>query len=412
MIDEIHVRNVALIEDATLVPSAGMTVLTGETGAGKTALLSACKLLMGARADRTMVREGTPEAQVEGRFYLGAPEEEWIVNRRVTVDGRSRVSINGTMATVTELSDLVSPTVDLCGQHEHQTLMRPAEHARMLDNWAREAVEPLKEAYALAFEAHAEAAVDYQRIVDAQQSSEAALDEARFILRQIDGVGIEEDDYDELLAYLSRTEHAEALAQAANTAHMALSDEEGAVSGVNAAVAALTEGARYDESLSAYADSLREAGFVLEDVAREMVTYRDNIEYDPAELAQAQERFAALQGLLRQYGPRYEDVVARRDEARELIAAVDDADERLAKAKRTLGRERPASRSCRSRSPFRRRSERVHGALGNGFGRTAVFGGAVAARSLEHQRPIQGGIPVQARRRHAAAPARAHRFRR
>lgn len=337
MIDEIHVRNVALIEDATLVPSARMTVLTGETGAGKTALLSACKLLMGARADKTMVREGTAEAQVEGRFYAGpADEDEWIVNRRLTVDGRSRVSINGSMATVTELADLVSPTVDLCGQHEHQTLMRPAEHARMLDNWAREQVGPLKEAYAVAYERHAEAAEEYGRVVDAQQSSEAALDEARFVLRQIDGVGIEEDDYDDLLAYLSRTEHAEALAQAANTAHAALSDEEGAINGVNAAVTALTEGARYDESLSAYADSLREASFVLEDVAREMVGYRDGIEYDPAELARAQERFAALQGLLRSYGPRYEDVVARRDEARELIAAVDDADERLARAKRAL----------------------------------------------------------------------------
>lgn len=338
MIDEIHVRNVALIENATLLPSTGMTVLTGETGAGKTALLSACKLLMGARADKNMVREGTEEAQVEGRFFFEGDEgeNEWVVTRRLSADGRSRVSLNGSMATVGELAELVSPTVDLCGQHEHQTLMRPSEHGRMLDAFARDEIAPAKERYEEAFEAHRAAEEAYRRVMEAQAASEASLDEARFVLRQIDAVGIDADDYDELRAYLDRTEHAEALAQAADTAHRALTSEEGATAAVDAAVAALTEGARYDEELGPYIASLREAGFVLEDVAREMASYRDAVEFDPAELARAQERFAALQGLLRSYGPRYEDVVARRDEARELIAAVDDADERSAGAKRAL----------------------------------------------------------------------------
>lgn len=344
MIDEIHVRNVALIEDATLVPSASMTVLTGETGAGKTALLSACKLLMGARADKTMVREDTEESQVEGRFFLAGPddgeeerrEREWVVVRRLSADGRSRVAINGSMATVGELADLVSPTVDLCGQHEHQTLMRPSEHGRMLDGWARDEIAPLASAYEAAFAVHRDAQAAYERIKEAQESSEASLEEARFLLRQIEAVGIDEDDYDELRAYLDRTEHAETLARAADGAHRALTGEEGASAAVDAAVAALSEGARYDEALAPYIDSLREAGFVLEDVAREMASYRDEVEFDPAELARAQERFAALQGLLRNYGPRYEDLVSRRDECRELIAAVDDADERLASAQRAL----------------------------------------------------------------------------
>lgn len=338
MIDEMHVRNVALIEDATLRPSTGMTVLTGETGAGKTALLSACKLVMGARADKTMVREGTDEAQVEGRFFLPGEdgEQEWVVARRVSADGRSRVTLNGSMATVGELSDLVSPTVDLCGQHEHQTLMRPSEHGRMLDAFARDEVAPVKERYEAAFEAHRVAFEAHRRVVEAQASSEASLEEARFVLRQMDAVSIDENDYDELRAYLDRTEHAEALAQAADAAHRALAGEEGATTAVDAAVAALSEGARYDEALGPYIDSLREAGFVLEDVAREMAGYRDGVEFDPAELARAQERFAAFQGLLRSYGPRYEDVVARRDEARELVASVDDADIRLAQAQRAL----------------------------------------------------------------------------
>ena len=110
MIDELHVQSVALIRDATIRPAAGLTVLTGETGAGKTALLSALKLL----ADGHVVR------------------------RRVEAAGRGRVSFDGHMASVAELAQQVGSTVDLCGQHEHQRLMSPAVHAQMLDAWTGE----------------------------------------------------------------------------------------------------------------------------------------------------------------------------------------------------------------------------------------------------------------------------------
>lgn len=362
MIDEIHVRNVALIEDATLVPASGMTVLTGETGAGKTALLSACKLLMGERADKAMVREGTTLAQIEGRFYgigaLGGEEtgdlgdlgaaglspapdgdgapEEVVVSRSLTADGRSRVSINGSMQTVGALAALVGPTVDLCGQHEHQTLVRPACHGALLDGWAAEAVGPALAAYERAFEEARSARAEHERVRELREAGEAALEEARFTLRAIDGAGADPRDYDELVAYLDRTEHAEALARAAHGACESLSGEGGALESVGAAVAALAEGARFDEALAPYQESLQEAGYVLEDVAREMAAYREDVEFDEAELADAQQKAAALQGLLRSYGPTVEEVLARREEAAELVASVDDADEREARAARAL----------------------------------------------------------------------------
>ena len=186
MIDEIQVEDVALIRSASMTPSAHLTVLTGETGAGKTALLSAAKLLMGARADKGAVREGSAAARVSGRFYLraslagGAPDGlassadigdaargaasgaaspatfaghagsgargdadgaeagddlELVVTRRLSADGRSRVTLNGAMASVTELAERVGPSIDLCGQHEHQALMASSSHGRLLDAW-------------------------------------------------------------------------------------------------------------------------------------------------------------------------------------------------------------------------------------------------------------------------------------
>lgn len=357
MIDEIQVRNIALIKEASMSPSRRMTVLTGETGAGKTALLAACKLLMGARADKGVVREGADAAEVQGRLFarfanagesgflekqtdggyaVDCRELEAVVKRRLTADGRSRASVNGEMASVSQLSSLVAPTVDLCGQHEHQALMKPTSHVSILDAWAADGARPAAEAYRAAFEEAAAARRDYERVRSAGEASQAQVEEARFVLRQIDAVGLVEGEYDELVSYLGKTEHAEALACAADAAHEALAGEGRALDSVNAAVFALSDAARFDEGLEAYASSLREVGYVLEDVARDALAYRDDVEFDPQELAAAQERVGALQGLCRLYGPRMEDVFARREEAAEVVASVDDADERERLAKKRL----------------------------------------------------------------------------
>ena len=356
MIDEIQVENLALIREAALEPARGLTVLTGETGAGKTALLSALKLLMGARADKEAVRDGAEALAVSGRFYGAFPsavaedavaadteasaataeasgsdradDVELVAARRVTADGRSRVTLDGRMASVGELARAVAPTIDLCGQHEHQQLMRPAVHVRMLDAWAGDAVAEARAAYEGAFAAAAAAAAELARVREAGEASSAKLDEARFTLSRIDAVDPREGEYDELAADLAKVEHAEALATAANAAHEALAGEDGAIDALNAAVSALDGGARFDSALGAYADSLREVGYVLEDVAREARDYRDGVEFDPETLAQQQERMAALQGLMRAYGPRMDDVLERRAEAADLVSLVDDAAER------------------------------------------------------------------------------------
>ena len=152
MIDEINVKNLALIAKATLEPCAGLTVLTGETGAGKTALLAALKLLMGERADKTQVRDGEDELYVAGRFVSG--EDETVAVRRVSADGRSRVSIDGEMAGVAELAARVAPMVDLCSQNEHQQLIRPATHAGVLDAWIGEDARMARAAYGEANPSH------------------------------------------------------------------------------------------------------------------------------------------------------------------------------------------------------------------------------------------------------------------
>ena len=334
MIDEIHVKNVALIRDATLVPSRGLTVLTGETGAGKTALLSACKLLTGERADATAVREGESELAVEGRFFSN--DEEQVVSRRVGSDGRSRVSINGTMASVKELQEAIGPCVDLCGQHEHQLLLKASAHLALLDAWAADAVLPALEAYRAAYQQAEEAAAQLQHIQDASLASSAQLDEARFVLARIDAASPKEGEYEELVALLAKSEHAESLSAAFDGVHEALSGEEGAIDALQMAISMLDSVSAVDPKIGGLAANIREASFLLEDVSQEARNYRDSIEFDPQTLEANQERVATLQGLMRNFGPRMEDVLAKREQAFDLVSLVDDSEIRVRAAQNAL----------------------------------------------------------------------------
>lgn len=334
MIDEIHVENVALIHEADLVPGTGLTVLTGETGAGKTALLSALKLLMGERADSSAVREGSEGALVEGRLFAGAHDEQgFVAQRRVGSDGRSRARVDGAMASVRELSERVSPLIDLCGQHEHQRLLDASSHVDMVDAWAGAGVAATLEAYRTALAAAQEAARELARVEEASRTQGSRLEEARFAYERICDVDPKPGEYEELEERLPRFEHAEALAGCAHEAAEALSGEGGSLDALNAAISELSRMGRVDAKLAEFADELTGAAITLEDAAAELRRYRDSVDFDPAELAQAQERFSAFKGLLRQWGPRMEDVFARRDEAAELLSLVDDADARVRRAR-------------------------------------------------------------------------------
>ena len=177
MIDEVQVHDLALIHEGTLAPGSGLTVLTGETGAGKTALLSALKLLMGERADASQVRQGEAAATVTGRFFCDARDTEgMVVTRRLGADGRSRVRIDGQIAGVRELASRVSPLIDLCGQHEHQRLLDAASHVDMVDAWAGEPVRRAREEYLLRLREARLAARELERVTEASRTQGSRLE--------------------------------------------------------------------------------------------------------------------------------------------------------------------------------------------------------------------------------------------
>lgn len=341
MIDELHVENLALIKEATLNPSAGMTVLTGETGAGKTALLSACRLVMGNRAEKSMVREGESDATCEIRLFVndevaGSADLEIVATRKISSDGRSRCKIDGSMASVSELAEVVAPHIDLCSQHDQQLLTSASMQRSLLDSWANVEESGLMENYRTAFNFSKEMRKQLDDVMAYAEASDEKLNDAKRVFMKISALNPSVEDYEEITSSLKKAENAELLARTSSAASDALNGEEGALDNLNAAVALLDEGGRADDSLKEMANTLREAVYVAEDVSRDVTSYSSAIELDVGELEFMQERMAAYQSIMRSYGPTLEDVFCAQKEASIVIEASENADKSIEAAKRAF----------------------------------------------------------------------------
>lgn len=334
MLLELHVKDLALVEDVWLRFDPGMTVLTGETGAGKTVLVEALKLLLGERADSTLVRSGADEALVEGRFDVDGAEI--IVQRRVSADGRSRCTLDGAMATVGMLAEKLGPLVDLHGQHDHQALLHPSNHRDYLDRFiGAEAQRALAE-YQAAFAAASEARTALAELEESLADRERQADFLRFQLSDIESAAPRVGEDDEIDAALPRLRHAERLMDAAATAHAALRDEEGAWEALGAAVAALSAASGLDPALDVLHDELVQATAAVDDVGSRLRAYAESVEHDPRALDEAEARRAVLDTLKRKYGPTLDDVVRVRGQAVERLAALDAGEEGLSAARERL----------------------------------------------------------------------------
>lgn len=344
MLDELHVQDLALIEDARLEFGPGMTVLTGETGAGKTALVGAIKLLVGERADSTMVRAGASETLVEGR--IATDGTEIVARRRLTADGRSRCTLDGEMVTVGGLADAIGPLFDLHGQHEHQALLHPSEHAGYLERFIGAPARNVCEAYGAAFAAHLEASRVLAELDARLAEDSERVGYLRFVVDEISSVAPGEHEDLELDVRLPGLRHGERLSEAARAAYAALHQDGGASDVLAAAESTLARVAGLDPYLDALADELASARASVDDLSVRVRDYGEGIEHDPRALDSVESRLAELSGLKKKYGPDLESVLKARDDAQARIETLEAGEHGREAAERQISIAREALRSA------------------------------------------------------------------
>ncbi|HVM08783.1 MAG TPA: DNA repair protein RecN [Acidimicrobiales bacterium] len=322
MLTELRVRDLGVIADLRLVLGAGMTALTGETGAGKTLVVEAIELLMGGRADRVLVRPGADEAWVEGRFVDG--DDEVVLARAIpSGTARARAYIDGKMAPVAALAERGGALVDLHGQHAHQSLLAPSVQRAALDAFGGVDLKELADAR------HRLREIDQSLAAlggDARARARE-VDLLRFQLEEIEAAAVVDvDEVDRLAAEDERLSSARESREAAAAAHDLLLGEAGVVDRLGDAVAAVGGLA----ALKEITDRLRGLQAEVADAAHELRDASETIEDDPERLALVQARRAQLRELCRKYGDTLTEVAAFEKETRARLDELESHETRVA----------------------------------------------------------------------------------
>ena len=340
MLEEVRITGLGVIDDAVLELSAGFTALTGETGAGKTMVVTALGLLFGGRADPARVRPGAARASVEGRLLVSAKvarevEESGgdlddngstlVLSRSVSAEGRSRAFAGGHSVPVSLLQVLADDLVAVHGQSDQQQLLKPGRQRDALDRFAGPELASILSDYRRVFSRHRAVRDELESLTQAERERTAEAETLRLGLAEVEAVAPVAGEDTALLAEEEKLANADALHAAATTAHEALLgdpasaavDGSDAITLLGAAGRALDAVRAHDPVLAGFAERLSEASYMISDVAGELASYNESLDSDPARLAAVQERRAALGRLIRVYGAAAGDVAAVLDWAKQ-----------------------------------------------------------------------------------------------
>ncbi|MFN3198982.1 MAG: DNA repair protein RecN [Bradymonadia bacterium] len=347
MLTTITIRNFAIIERTELEFGAGLTVITGETGAGKSILIDALNLVLGGRASTEVIRSGEDKASVEAVFDVTRAADlrgrldaygietgaELLVRRVLSRSGRHRVYLNGTLATVNMLAEIAGGLVDISGQHEHYSLLRTDFHLDLLDR-----VAGLDTKRAAVAKAHAAIASIDRELADIEGQERTRLEREEFLkfqLRELEDARLDDpNEEEELEQEAIRLGNAERLRQEALDAEAALYTVDGsAVERLEMAVRAAQALGELDADLKPLADDLHSALAIAEEAARTLGQYAHQISGDPQRLDEIHSRLALFARLRRRFGADLTEVIARRDAMRAELSSLGGMDARIAELK-------------------------------------------------------------------------------
>ena len=345
MLSELSIENFAVIDRLHLRFERGFTVLTGETGAGKSIIIDALQASLGARVSADVVRVGASLASVEAVFELGAGERTeaissimseyglddegcLILRREFSSGGRSTARMNGRAVPSSAVSAVGALLVDIHGQSEHLSILRRDKQLEVLDRFG--GLLPLRTEVGAAVTELNDLRVSLEQLSSGRRDAAQRLDLLRFQVQEIDSAGVRRGEDEELGAERNLLANAEKLTQLASAVVNSLHGDGAAIEAVGGSLTSMHELATIDASLVSLEERLNAAYIELEDVAQEVRRYRDQGEFDPRRLDSIEERLDQLARLRRKYGDTLDDVVAFRERAHAELEDVENLDDRVA----------------------------------------------------------------------------------
>ena len=324
MLLEISIKNFAIIEEISLNFEKGMTVLTGETGAGKSIIIDAMNMMLGSRATTDVIRHGAPKAEIEGLFavesnrHLTALFEEqgleWtdelIIRREILQNGRSVSRINGQMVNLSVLKAVGQHLVDIHGQHDQEELMRPQLHITMLDEFGDAAFFQTKAAYRQTFEDYKRLRKQVVELQRNQQENKARIEMLEFQIAEIEAASLEVDEDVRLEQERQRLLNHKMIADTLTNAYTMLDAEDfSSLSNVRSAMNDLESIEEYDPSYKELSGQLAETFYALEDITKRLEDVVDGLEFDGNRLMQVESRLDLIHSITRKYGGQVKDVL-------------------------------------------------------------------------------------------------------
>ena len=354
MLLELHIENFAIIDKLHIEFSRGLNVLTGETGAGKSIIIDALGLTLGSKASSEMLRSGTEKAVVEALIdvhgnelamakalelgFINSVEEarELIIRREIFRNGKSRALINGNLATTGMLAELGEYLIDIHGQHQHQTLLKPSTHIDFLDAFGGLLIS--RKGFEEKFQRFKQVRAELQDLRENIRTRMQRLDLLNFQKQEIERAHLKLGEDEELQQERRLLSAAEKLATDSTQAYELLYSGVGSIlDKLGEVVDLLKNLAQIDDSLSSVLSSCESAGYQLEDLAYTLRDYAQKVEFNPERLEEIEKRLDELNRLKRKYGNTLSEILNFKKHLEEELASYDEGEERLEGLEKTLG---------------------------------------------------------------------------
>lgn len=353
MLCQLSIENIALIDKLSLELKDGLNILSGETGAGKSIIIDSLNFVLGERADKSLIRYGTDKASVEAVFeeyitpavssYLDdlgiETEDVLVIRRKMSIDGKNECRINGRISTLSTLKGLTELLVDIHGQHEHQSLLKSANHISLLDKLGEKNIEKLKTEVERDFKDYSSLKKEFARFGNSDER-ERKLDILTFQIDEIEKADVKDGEEDELLTARKRIRNMEKIISALEGAKNLLDgyDSQSVSASIKNSVSLLNTISSFDDDIQPIADRLDSCKVEITDISETLADMLEKLDFDSRSADKIEERLEVVRSILRKYGGSFESLQKFYDEAKKEANILANAAERVEELEIEIGK--------------------------------------------------------------------------